>query len=247
MFPPSPICPAFVDKGVFPTILPVMSGLLAWFDAESTRDTVVNGAKIPVWYDKSGNSAHAVQTTAGQQPVAVDGVLNGLRVARFSGCSMLFKFQSPREMSIFCVVSPGTQLTSDTEMFFGSSISTPGTSGIGWGLGVGYYSNYGGGWVGPSRNINLLCEVIATNTFKLRTYLKTTTTWNIISNGVAIHTNLADTSIPLGTFYGVLGAEDTTPSRPLSGDIAEFIIFNRVVTNIERLQIEAYLHLKWGV
>jgi len=56
-----------------------------WLDAADANNITVSSGKVSQWSDKSGNSRHATQGTADNQPAYVTGALNGLPVLSFDG------------------------------------------------------------------------------------------------------------------------------------------------------------------
>ena len=62
------------------------ANLKAWFKADAgiTKDGV---DAVTVWADQSGNGNNMTQAAAGQEPLWVDAVLNGLPIIRFDGIS----------------------------------------------------------------------------------------------------------------------------------------------------------------
>ena len=62
---------ALVYAGVMPTgeiWTPYEITTALWLDAASSDTITINGSNVSQWDDKSGNGAHAVQATAGEQP-----------------------------------------------------------------------------------------------------------------------------------------------------------------------------------
>jgi hypothetical protein len=227
------------NTGVDPKKLPVLNPLV-WYEGDklSGADT----EKIAQWTDSSGNGYHAIQATEADQPVVAITGLNGKKTARFSGTNaMAVDFPAPDEMSIFFVASPGAASPSE-EFVFGSSMST---TGVRWAFGFGSGGD-GMGAVGASGAINLGAYVAEAYAFRSRAHTKSSTVWNVWGNGIHLCVDISDTSTPTGTFHGCIGGEAVSSYR-LTGDIAEFILYDRVVTEQERIELEAYFKLKWGV
>jgi hypothetical protein len=55
------------------------------FDQVSGGNLIANFGAIARWQDKSGNARHLTQSNATARPLRIDGVQNGLPVARFDG------------------------------------------------------------------------------------------------------------------------------------------------------------------
>ena len=76
------------------TVLPVMTGLQLWLDADDSTtlyDATTGGSLVAAdggvarWEDKSGNARHMTQGTAGSRPTRKTAIQGGLDVLRFDG------------------------------------------------------------------------------------------------------------------------------------------------------------------
>jgi hypothetical protein len=89
------------------------TGVLAWLDA-SQLTGLSDGAAVASWTDVSGNAAHAVQATGGNQPTYQTAEVNGRPVIRFDGSDQLvatFAGSQAQPNAVAIVVRHGTSVT----------------------------------------------------------------------------------------------------------------------------------------
>ncbi len=81
----------------------------AWYDASDTNTISASDGAVSVWRDKSGNSNHAVQSTASNQP-ATGGAINGLNAIDFnpggSTQHLTTNLEQLTTVSIYLVIDP---------------------------------------------------------------------------------------------------------------------------------------------
>lgn len=100
------------------------------------------------------------------------------------------------------------------------------------------------------RGINLRSTVSVVNTQTLYTGMATATQMSIRLNGSTNNTaTVSATFAPSGTARLSLGNENEAgaDAYPTTIDIAEFILYNRALTALERNQVESYLAIKYGM
>ena len=76
------------------------------------------------------------------------------------------------------------------------------------------------------------------------------TTANLYDNGINVGTNTFSLNTYNGTFcIGAYFSFDDIGSlqESLVGKVAEIVIYNRILTTIERQQVEAYLNAKYAI
>jgi len=106
------------------TVLPVMTGLQLWLDADDS--TTLYGATtggslvaadggVARWEDKSGNARHATQSTSANRPARKTAIQGGLDVLRFDGSNdslsvasstATFAFLHASNATVFIVYKP---------------------------------------------------------------------------------------------------------------------------------------------
>jgi hypothetical protein len=187
---------------------------------------------VSYWLDQSGRGNHAVQTTPSYRPQAIEGAWNGKPAIRFDGTNDFFAFQSnpllgATQAEVYAILKATVDPATATRVpwFFGGS-GTPGsyptTSGsIREDFGANSYVTFSD-----------LSEPL--NRYHLYNVASRAGLWTARLNGITAHTR-ADHAVSF-------------PSDPLlslnydsfSGDIAELLIFKRVLTDAERATIEKY-------
>lgn len=211
-------------------VLPVTDGLQLWLDADAL--TGLNDADpVATWNDESGKGSHATQSDAEHQPAYYSSGLSGKPVVRFDGnddITTSSSFDTP--YTVFTVSQmEGTQ---------SHRLITSGS--VNWLL--GYYGGnrdrmYAEGWVhqsGPSAGIDPHLYS-ATGTGSLTSFYH---------NGIQLASNSEGTS---GIGRLRLGAWDATTEKQASkGDVAEVLIYDRVLDTAERRGVGAYLSFKYG-
>ena len=224
-----------------------IDGLYAWFDAnDSSTITKDSSNKVSKWTDKSGNSLGSnldlLQSSSSLQPTWTSGDKNGLTTLNFSGSYM----KTDTSVSIPSESQPITY-------FF---VAKTGSSGerIIFDGSYGSSSDYED-WrqnIGKNGSNNWFVDGGATSTGA------SNTTWyyaTAIFNGSSGQLNLNGTTISstltTGTRklrFGTMGTwSDGTSSQRWEGTIAEFIVYNRLLTSAEILEVETYLKDKWGL
>ena len=229
-------------------------GKIIWFDAsdinglyqDSAKTTPVANNNDPVgaWTDKvSGLSV--VQATAGLRPIYLTNVQNGMPVVRFNGASgTLLESTATISMS-----TPNTiivvAIDRGTSQVFGGIFSHEKSMSL-FSSGTVYWLDSWGGNTAA-------CTVPAVNVFHVITAQYTqdsTTNSKMYYDGTlysSCSNNIGGTSSGAGRVELGGRAWSGYPGRIFKGDIAEVIVYNRVINAGERATIEAYLLAKWGI
>ncbi len=82
-----------------PPFNPLTLSPAVWYDASDATSITLNGSNVSQWNDKSGNGRHAVQATAGNQPLYTIAGQNGLNVVTFNGTSYRMASTGPAVVS----------------------------------------------------------------------------------------------------------------------------------------------------
>lgn len=218
-----------------------------WFDASQLA--LANNATVATWPDLSGNGWDVSQSTTTAQPTYLTNQMNGKAVVRFDGVddhlrSSLSSLTASSERSIIAVVRVNGSHTSARRCIFETK---PQWYGGGLELGTtnfltGFVQQSGTGLAGLADTIVFPLNVPV---FSMFSYKENST------RNVYVNSRLANTAAfgPLDTTFQAgfnLGTYRTADARFFVGDIAEFIVFNREVTALERDVLLKYLQLKWG-
>ena len=246
-----PAIPVYVVSGSFspaPTPLPlIVSGLQLWYAARLMSG--IDGAAI-VPTDFSGNGRDATQATGTKQPLFKTNIINGKPVFRFDGTDDFLNVPAidltgTNGLTLFAVVANITS-GSDRVIFECSTNINSFTDGF------LLYRESGNSMVAALRGnagasgSNFISTVSVTSaaTVVSATYDKSLATNEVTNwlNGTSAGTRGANVNNTnnFGNRASFIGMRAGT-TLPLAGDIAEILLYNRVLTTAERQQIEAYL------
>lgn len=235
----------FINSGVIPsqsTILPSdLSGLYFWLDAQDSSTIIQSGGKISQWNDKAPlSSRYAFQVNVSQQPnvdttsfpgkTVVTGVLPDGRMSVVPELQYSFG-----DLTMFLVATPApsqaSYIISDSNNQSGApAIITkynPGT-------GVKDYEFFG---TTPASRITLATTATGLNLITLDSLSGNE---NYYFNKTLINSSSEDpfNAKDLDTILGPGG---------YAGSMAEFIIYNRKLTDSEREGVNDYLYSKWNL
>ena len=214
---------------------PPTDGLALWLRADSGV-TVDQDGKISTWQDQSGLGNDATQTSGSNQPLLVAGSINGLPTVHFSGSQWLnlpdlMNGATAGELFLVLKGDQDLPLQAYGLMSFGSGYESyyPYIDGV-------IYENFGSTvryTVGnPSQPLD------AYHIFNVSSQ---TGDWEARINGILQYQTLVNTvyfpSSPVLGHNSLYGA--------FSGDIAEIIIYDRVLDASDRETIEKYLAGKY--
>jgi len=224
----------------------VTSGLLCLFTSANSRLVKDSSDNISVIEDMSANFNVGVQLADGQKPSLTSGLISGdagsstpkyasLQAKIFgSEFSFFFKTKSATDATTIALANPILAIRQDStaHWFLGGIAKTGGNNLYG----------YGGTGTGTLLQDSTLSS-IANSTEYLLSYLKSGTEWNIYRDGVLAAT-ISDSSTPTSgiTLLPYLFADPLFPAtfHSKNGQAFSYIaVYNRVVTNSERIQIES--------
>jgi hypothetical protein len=207
------------------------SGLVLWTRADAGVQ-LDDLNRVEMWKDLSGAGNHITQTTESARPSVVTNAINGQPVIRFNTSQFMTTatgFTNP--YSIFTI----TKMNNGTDRRLISSANQNWLLGY-WGGGqnVMYAEGWVAGSAGPTPD-NLPHMYSATGTGALTTFYDF---GNVIaSNAGGV---FAPNRLQLNSYSGGLGESS-------DGDVAEVIIYNRVLTAAERQKVEGYLAYKYNL
>ena len=240
------------------------SGNVLWLKADAgvyndAAATVLaaNGQTAAQWNDQSGNTAHAICSPAGYRPNYVTNVINGNPVLRFSNHYL----QTPNiDLSatdktdmyvVYKSVAPNTNWEIVAE--HGADYNTI----VGFNLLENTQSQaYNGMFAGMSGGgYNHKDYPFKANEFKI---VNTSFDKAAAANAkVNLRINSKDITLydqpnaaSSGNFANnplYIGNRGSNLAYPLSGDIAEIILYNRKLTPAEKTTIETYLNTKYNI
>jgi hypothetical protein len=226
-------------------------GCVLWLDATVRTSFALSGSSnITAWYDESPISNHATSVVGGS-PVLSNAAINGRPAVYFSNAPSIGGSVSLTNaaMTGFMVVRPLQDGTgrNDQRIF---SAATSGTSdwndngrfliGINGSTSI-FRFNRGNTYI-PQANMN------ASNTYVLSWAYNGASNFlylNGADGDVAQGVALANTAFNVSQYR--LGNQVTTTTETYNGLIGEVLIYNDILSDVQRRAIEGYLGWKWGI
>ena len=224
---------AFGSSEVTPFSPSDISDLVMWFDGSNSGSITKDGSnRVSQWDDLSGNDHNMVQASAGSQPLWVSGAQNSLDVINFD--------DNARKMANTTTSQTGSQPLTYAMVYkpLGTTISNV--------VGAGstrcdYYD-----WVSESSLHRLYAGAVLNdnNTYGSQ-YWQLTNIFDGASSkmrrdGSQTSTGDAGSSANNGQAFGSDGAGD-------GFIMAEFIMYDKEVSDSELDDLETYLADKWGL
>lgn len=221
---------------------PVRAGLILELIADNVSGA--DGDAVSLWHDTSPNANDVSQAVALSQPTKKTNVYGSHAVVRFDGTRLMLATSFTGQPvgngahSIFIVVAYASQnLDGNVSLAFGVDSGTPTAAGVYLGGGRATRNAFSGG-IGivdaPSDAVVNVGNVISC--------IFDGTSRTIWQDGIQGETTLTTGALVAGSLS--IGAWVNSAAL-LQGDLAEILIYNRAVTNAERLQLEAYLASKY--
>jgi hypothetical protein len=209
-----------------------ITNLSAWYKADALG--LNDGDAISSWTDSSGNAHHAVQATSANQPIYKAGVVNAKSAARFNGTSTFVKiaFVLTQPVTRF-VVAKRASAGAFHSLVDGAATycllryenSDALTAYAGSFLTWGTPTPTSGQW-----RIHQAIFNGASSSVRLRGGAAVTGDTNVLSPG----------GVTIGSYFAGDGLF-------FNGDIAEVIVYSRVLTNSESDRVGNYLASKYAL
>tara|TARA_R110000803_G_scaffold210379_2_gene281987 strand:+ start:108 stop:1412 length:1305 start_codon:yes stop_codon:yes gene_type:complete len=219
--------------------LPTISGLKLHLDADDAS-TITTATGVSQWSDKSGQGNHLTQATGSKQPLVQSAALNGKNTILMDGTAdklqrTTYTGGAISQAVTFYLVVKVSQTVGDSGYIFDAGGATRNycyNNGTAPDL---YYMNGGGSDIIPSTNVS--------------------TTWTMISlvfdgasssfeqDQVVIATGNSGTSATNGI---TLGGRHTDSSYA-AHDYAEVLVYDSVLSAVDKSGVEIYLKNKWGI
>ncbi len=237
--------------------------LQLWLKADA--GVTLNGSKVSKWADQSGNSNDAIEQDGDRQPLLVANGLNGKPTIRFDGVNDRLGLTGSKlmsQISLFIVFKIDSGVLDYVPIAFGDMDA----DGRIWGLYVTGDAGYSPDTIYVFGGFNRGARAIARGcaAFGLWHYI------SVVTNGVIWSTTLRvngmdakmsfdpidmSLSVPIGnpTGTGTGGIAGGDALRPPFGriaskcDIAEVILYDTVLSDLQRRSVEHYLAEKYGL
>lgn len=212
------------------------AGLHLWLRADAGIVPAA-GSQIARWIDQSGNGRNGSMATVARQPSLVGGALNGRPVVRFFGAQSLALevLSTPTRFSVF-VVGKNSMPSESFSMILGAGGSTPNHQ-LRWQNGAqALFVTHNAGTIitSPIGNTRVYHALSAR-------YDGAVMTWYRDGNAMSSHAYTASapwTIAQVGAWFS---------SNFLVGDLAEVIIYDRALSEAERVLVNAHLRSKYNL
>lgn len=236
-----------------PTFDPTtVAGCVGWFDPTDAATITASGGAVSQWADKSGNSWHVTQPTAGNRPTTGADTINGLNAIKFVGSSAQSLFTPSAHqyagsgvgnLTTFAVVKPagvsGTQMIVDydDEGAFSTRIAQAIRleAAVPWGVRIASGVFVATGPSVSSGTAYVICTV--QRSAAIEVYVDGVSGGAVAMTGPnAYNTNVAS----LGLHQAAGG------SYAYTGALGDVVLYNADLGTTDRQTIEAGLKAKWG-
>lgn len=247
--------------GVTPKEPDALTGLQIWLSADFdiTHDSL---GSISKWGDRSGNDNHAIQNTNANQPKFVREGLNGKPVIRFDGVDDYLAIENLHydtqgqisEITLFALVkstSNENQIIAsfDPGEYWEFLLRSAGTGGVSWHTRIAS---------GGEQNLE------TAQTYTDGKWRLVNAWFNVATSpdkqiyvdgepGESVDAHGGDNMGSGATRFGFIGVRSNAGNENgsiaavqfLAGDLVEFILYNRALSEEERMQIEKYFVEKY--
>ena len=223
-------------------------GMVLWLDAGKD---ITHGSGVSKWEDQSGNDNDAAQTNSLNQPTYVTNELNGYPVVRFTVSEKYLSHPSilTSDYTAFYVLKL-TATSKENKLYYyhAGSVST---GDLGFFAEYWWAPSYGWGSVG---NVN---NSVTPQTRDLRAskVYPTPLDWRIhthqpdalYKNGEVILNYVPESDDVYAGGLTTIGSRSDNSTLYFVGDIAEILVYDRILTVSEREMVEDYLSDKYGI
>jgi len=214
-----------------------ISGCQLWMDATDSTTITRSGANVTQWNDK----ANLYTGTATNNPQYNSNPINGLPTIHFDGASSRYVLLTANNfnysfMTYFMVIRW--------------------VSGSGGFMGTDTPSNYGRALQVTSPYVYMLLysqfytttvQLTANQPCILSAYFNSTTDFTVIVNGVKTLFSVAQGAGNTNTNGFNIGVSNPSNTGSHSFDMGEGIVYNSILSDAQRQQVEGYLAWKWGL
>ncbi|MFP4097541.1 MAG: hypothetical protein ACLFP8_06900 [Alphaproteobacteria bacterium] len=217
-----------------------------WLDAADSITITENSGTISQWRDKSGNNRHFTQDTASAQPLTGANTINGRNVITFDGVGE--KLLGDHIIGLYDGLSA---------FLVTNSRCSEKADGFGFVIAINGY-----GWLTAEENApafnfssnglnqanwqiaNKAHSTPQTEEPKIYSCTSTGTDVQYYTNGTLTSGNTTGSATEGGSPSYIGG---TTGMNHYKGDLAEVIIFERVLSTMQKNQVGSYLSKKWAI
>lgn len=233
--------------------VPGIENLVAWYETTNEKSFVQinldDQEAVAQWNDINPQkqiNLDATQSASDMQPLFVKDCINGLPCLRFDGSNDVLNI--PLDISYNKIPSMTIFGVFNNDLGLASHQTLIGQDNHDWDRDLFVQWPGGGGFSGGS-GVNVIAgidTILVTKFFSL-------TIQNGVSNGSKAYVNGSSTPVTFtenhtdsgGASITSIGALNDIATHPLSGNIAELIMYDRVLKDEERVAVEKYLSKKW--
>ncbi len=223
--------------------LPKEDGLILWLDAGKGITSPVNGNPVSAWEDQSENDNDALQGTASFQPIYVTNELNGYPVVRFN-VSEKYLCHSPiltDSYTAFYVLTLNEHGIRKVYYYHAGDVNTGD---------LGFFAetmNKEEGW-GSAGNVDTSVTVRTSELYPtpLDWRIHTHQPEALYKNGTEVEYSQRKDNVYAGNLTDI-GSRSDNANLYFVGDIAEILVYDRILTVSERKKVEAYLNAKYNI
>lgn len=226
-----------------------ITGMKLWLKADSITG-LSSGDFVSSWTDSSGNDNNALQATDSRRPTYITNVLNGKPVIRFNGTTQGMYVPDTTELdatsgfSIFVVTTAGKSGADQVIVYKGDLDSGNNYNYriIHWPDGQKY-----GGLGSLSGEIYYAFGATNVGTPEILSSYWNGTQLKAFVNGTQAGSAGANVTGKAYRRDFQIGYDNVSNIDFFQGDIAEIIVYNSIITDANRQQVEAYLQAKYGI
>jgi len=222
---------------------PVTGGLKLWLDASDPSSLVTNEAgQVWHWNDLSGGAHYAMQDAVEKRPTYNAVGLNGHPSLSFGGASVMSTgtFMNYSNHTIFVVATATAtgenDILSSGTIFAGNAVLLMNFANI-------YRGHY---WLGEGGNY-ASCDSVSPSIWAPAIYEQTVddVSLRISRNGQLDRAVAADGPHSDALWPVCLGSRYTAGGANFRGEMSEVLVYDRALSDAERLQVNGYLATKW--
>ena len=215
-----------------------VTGCSLWLDAADTATiTYSSGSNVSQWSDKSGLGNNATQSTSTSQPISGSVSTNGKNVLNFTGKSMIYPTINNTTITVFCIYNNTTFVP------YGPPVN------------VGPFAFF---YAAPNSKVGIGRLAVTDEVLASWSSAGLTTSQYVIYGGtVSVSGNTTSFLYFNGTQVATVSVNSSggtsaysvgdSINNMTSGNIAEVLIYNSVLSTTDRQKVEGYLAWKWGL
>ena len=253
------------------TSLTSISGLSVWLDgsdastlfkdAAGTIQVSANNDQVALWRDKSGNNNHAVAWVGSTPsvPTYTTSALGGKSAVTFNGSQGLnnLTYAWPTAVNIFAVVSANswssangyTYVLSSKPASYYAGIALTGGAYDGWNANevLAFGNNWNSTPTPSTPRVNAPFGTLSNGQAAILDVSLSSTVADIALNGSLLTPTFQGINNEVFPKTGFNVAGNPNGEQAWQGNIAELVIFNRVLSDSEANEVGSYLQDKYGI